>query len=1101
MFNFNNKKPDIIEFFHLYPKIIPKIDNEDTLKYLRFFHNPNNDDNDSGLKEYLSNEEINSKPKLLKSKSIINNDQEQFIKSLTKSKRRSINWNNNSLSQKNLILSFDNKIYGKENSNEKDIDKILEEEKNDNYFLIKKGILLQNTNLKRTEDVRKALELFLLNSKFIEKLSNNLNLIESRIKNSKRLLGKDQNINDDKIQSKIKNKLNNIVLKLSKRVMIKNYPSDNFVVKMNEIGEDCYFLISGKLSILKPVEYKDLKVSYREYFIYIKNLLNLDEIDLVLKVLNENKKFLDITNIDEISKLIRSYFVISLKKELSKKIEGITMDELESFFNIYKFTLEDFQLSKKKIFDDVKGLSDKAYNSSKLLWNYISDKIAISHEDIYIVELYKVFNYEREKKTSSVTLYKYEIFLFLYPGSFFGDSALESKIRKRNATIRTEEDCIICSLSNEYYISLLSEENRKLKTLDLIFLCHNFFFEKISPVLFNKYYYHMFKVMEKFKNDIIYKQDENITSVFLLKEGIIKMEIYANIKDLMDLIRLILKEIYMKNNSFKINLEQILELRHNYLYDQNFKKMKSKDNLLLESNNKINFEIFSSNGYECLGIQEFCLKMKYMTTCTVISDKALLMEIKKEDLSKMIQNESEILPSYYKFVFTKLLSFIKRIHYLKSNAINQINNSMKENKLNKFYKEQLDNNTKDKSININLKGNNNHKQKIEILKPDKMKNIYNEKINSLESVKINNNLFTLTDKNFFSAKNKNSSTKSLISFKETCNSNNTNNKKYAFKKINLKNKRKAFSGSNQTPSKKDLILSSSKNNDINSTMSFSKIKNIKYKNKILSKNDKSNNLYKVHSALISTKKGYISLNQIKENNILFGYKEQKGSGKFSFVNKIFYPFDEEKSIQDFSLIDIKQNNKKRKYKIINLNKYMTVKNYNRISNDNNVFLSKDEDYNSNNTLKLDAENNTNRINQSAPNIKIKDTINSINYKNTKESENIYTKRDILNSTRASLPSIKYINKKIKNLIGEMKKNYAISMGQKKFIFYRKSRKNKAFNSMKVNHCNSFRQKSVGQTIKDYYLRKKIEGYSSLINPMHNTYINRQKTIRVKEINK
>ena len=43
MFNFNNKKPDILEFLNLYPKIIPKIDNEDTLKYLRFFHNPNND--------------------------------------------------------------------------------------------------------------------------------------------------------------------------------------------------------------------------------------------------------------------------------------------------------------------------------------------------------------------------------------------------------------------------------------------------------------------------------------------------------------------------------------------------------------------------------------------------------------------------------------------------------------------------------------------------------------------------------------------------------------------------------------------------------------------------------------------------------------------------------------------------------------------------------------------------------------------------------------------------------------------------------------------------------------------------------------------------
>ena len=105
----------------------------------------------------------------------------------------------------------------------------------------------------------------------------------------------------------------------------------------------------------------------------------------------------------------------------------------------------------------------------------------------------------------------------------------------------------------------------------------------------------------------------------------------------------------------------------------------------------------------------------------------------------------------------------------------------------------------------------------------------------------------------------------------------------------------------------------------------------------------------------------------------------------------------------------------------------------------------------------------------------------------------------INSSISSLPGIQKSYRKIKNLIGDMKRNYAISLGQKKFIIYRKSKKNKVISLVddkKIN--NSFRQKSIGQTIKDYYFKKKIEGYSAMVNPLHNTYINRQKTVKIKK---
>ena len=55
----------------------------------------------------------------------------------------------------------------------------------------------------------------------------------------------------------------------------------------------------------------------------------------------------------------------------------------------------------------------------------------MSTEDLFLLDLHNIFNTEKERKAPLVNLFRYEIFLFLYPGSFFGDAALENTIKKR----------------------------------------------------------------------------------------------------------------------------------------------------------------------------------------------------------------------------------------------------------------------------------------------------------------------------------------------------------------------------------------------------------------------------------------------------------------------------------------------------------------------------------------------------------------------------------------------------------------------------------------------------------------------------------------------
>ena len=975
--NDNSNKLDIRNFFKIYPEIVHRSEREDIHKYLKIFQKPiktkEKEQQIPDLNRSLKNKEKSSRRYSL-NESLIN--KKKFI-SLSISKRKSID-------------SFDI------NENNDKNEKIIEENFKSEYYLIQKAIYLQKHNKKRTEDIKEALGIFLYNSKFIEKITSNLNIIEPKIKKSI-LLQKNEKSEEkeEDIKSKIENKLNEIISKLSEKLVIKKYGKNKFIAKMNESGEDCFFLLSGKVSILKPVEYQNIKLSYKEYFIYLKSLLDLKETDLLLKVLKMNKKYLDITNINEITILIKVYFVSTFKKELDTKINGISLNEVESYFKEFNYSFEDFELNKEKMLKEIDNIREVDSNYNILLKNYIYDNIYISKEDLFLLDVHNIFNLEKEKKYILVSLYRYEIFLYLYPGSFFGDAALENKSKKRNATIRTEEDCIICLLNNEYYLSLIHEENKKLKIMDLQFVCNNYFFNKISPTIFNKYYYPMFKLSEKKKQDIIYKYNDNLSSVYLLKDGIIKTEINVNLSDLILLIKNIIKALYIKSNNLKLNLEQIMQLKKTYLKDDiKLENMKNKEDILSLNKTKQIYNLFYSNGSECLGILEFCLDLKYLTTCSVVSDKAIFMEIKKEDLSRILKIEKEILSSYYNYVFNNAFSLTKRLYFLKTNLLNKVIHQFQERIINK-NKYIFTTNKK--------KENNNHKQKVKIIHPDYIKSFYNKIIKTKISRSSVRNL----------ASNTNNSQKSdLIST----------------------NLRRDLSRLNDKVIIKDNSLQIKENLNMTNTFYSIKKKGIIKDKKI--ENEK-------HYEVINIKNKILSINSIKEN-ILKEYYKKKNFEKLNIVSN--FQNEDERPLFE--------------------NKYLEEKDHSLGYEEDSYQYDKSKDtiYNSLNTIKKN-EDRTNR----------KD-----------------------NSFISNLPNIKSANRKLKNLMKKMKQKQCINSGQKKFIFYRKSKDNKVYNNLVIeNKSISLRQKSPCDIIKKYYLRKKIKGYSSIINPLNNTYINRQKTVRVR----
>ena len=108
-----------------------------------------------------------------------------------------------------------------------------------------------------------------------------------------------------------------------------------------------------------------------------------------------------------------------------------------------------------------------------LLNNYFKDIFKIDKRTQLLMNSYDfLFEKDISGKDKLVTLYKYETFLILSPGAFFGEMSLNSENKKRNASIRTETDCIVASLSIEKYANYLMDENKKILMKQINFICN-----------------------------------------------------------------------------------------------------------------------------------------------------------------------------------------------------------------------------------------------------------------------------------------------------------------------------------------------------------------------------------------------------------------------------------------------------------------------------------------------------------------------------------------------------------------------------------------------------------------------------------------------------
>jgi CRP-like cAMP-binding protein len=641
--------------------------------------------------------------------------------------------------------------------------------------------------------------------------------------------------------------------------------------RIGDIGDRFYFILSGKISVLKLKEINDIKMNYQEYIDYCMFLLKEKEIFIFNEVIKKNADLLILNSESEVKSIHKILFLRKLKQRIMNQL-------FPNIKSLYKY-LEKSVYKDEDLGIQLEELIEIENNKNNREWkNYLLKKCEPSFNDLVFFEPYESI-IDNEIK-HSIICFIYEPFMSIGQGLFFGDFALDSEINKRNATIRAEEDTILGYLKSVDYINIFAPKRKLEKLKELNFLYNNFFFGNINTRNFEKNYFHLFSPHEYIRNSVLFSFGINPKSLILLKEGKVSLELKASIIDLHNLIKYLWENIYLSKWYKSLNNYQKKELIPSNI-ENRIKEFLDEpiigslrvlgDNFIKEMNLSKIYQVSILTDNEIIGLEEIYLNIPYIVKGTVIDNKISSYEITIEHFDKFLMEEKQIVFPFIKSAVSKIISLIERFQNFKKNGINMA--------INKYDKKQLNNNIKINGNRTLIKSKNN---------------IYYRKINNIDGINRDETINKFNHNDFDDNITTNDREKTLIkrnkslNFIHLLNSSKQNiNKKDIFSnvcKYNLKLK---------TQKRKSSIFSNNKNNldkkELNNNELF--FNNINSSSteiipSISDKNNNNNNMNLKNRTIIRLKKELKKINIIKfKNNKFLDLNSNVNSKRsYSFIN-------------------------------------------------------------------------------------------------------------------------------------------------------------------------------------------------------------------------
>ena len=580
---------------------------------------------------------------------------------------------------------------------------------------IKEKNLIQNLIAQNPKEKKK--ELFDLDQEFLSALVQPIFLLDKQKMHNTitNLILNSKLINKIEEDLETNESLNSLMNTFIKNLTFRYFEKDSFLYHTGEIDNKFYFIIKGRISSLKPIKTIE-EISFDNYILYLIDLKNNKEIDLLKNVIKLNSNAAPIKSIDDLKRLNRIIFKRQLQQQINSVDDPILVNnkDLDLFFKEYNQDFDYYNISHKV-------LKKLIINRGKILSGVLNrewDDYILEHCKLTIEEnsFFEPFEPVFKIKKHSFICFNYEYNDEYIDNDFFGDFSLDEDKEERNQTLRFEDNTTIAWITVDDYIDIISPQKKIEKKNDIMRLNNSFCFKDISERIFKRNYYDLFIKKQISRNAIIFKPEEESNSLIFIKKGKIALELNYSIIELHDLIKLILDKLNNVPKSVDayqkkiLTKERIKVLEYQYLNDPLIRNFNTLDKTLkIELEKKRNFQIAVFSDFEMVGLEEVYLHMEHYAKAIVLGDKILYNELPISKFNEILQNEMRLIrESYVQVSVNRILSLLKRLFDIKQNFLSmaKIKNTAD---INQFY-----DNIVEESNTENLYYNYNYDKKLNI---------------------------------------------------------------------------------------------------------------------------------------------------------------------------------------------------------------------------------------------------------------------------------------------------------------------------------------------------------------------------------------------------
>ncbi len=472
-----------------------------------------------------------------------------------------------------------------------------------------------------------------------------------------------------------------LLRKISADLYYAKYDKNSFMMRVGDIGNTFYVILSGSISIIVPKEISVL-MTKTQYIHHLKFLSSLGEKYLVEKnYYNNIGEFPDLKlesfikhenndkkkNRDEIEKKIAKKLKSKMKYERknNKVIKEENDDESNDSEKKNKDNNKEENKENQKE-EDNKNIDNKDKNNSSSSNSESSSDDEIESNDKINDEENKnnekkKDNEEKEKKIkekkNEFSLEKYiqlvngeyikpskdkyllnEIKLIgyfkvtdLYQGSSFGELALINLNQKRTATIFVKEDSFFGVLKGESYNQSLKSIQEINKRKDVKFVFNTKLFKQIPLYDFSTRYWNYFIRRKIKKNDYLFKQGYYRDEIYFILDGEILITTYnLNLK---------------KTNMY---LEEIGNFQFGRYAFSNIGK-------------DINVPLFIAVSGDILGMNDILYQDKYLCNAICISPKASYFALSFNIFKNLSSHFPKIYNNWKKIDINKRILMVQRL--------------------------------------------------------------------------------------------------------------------------------------------------------------------------------------------------------------------------------------------------------------------------------------------------------------------------------------------------------------------------------------------------------------------------------------------------------